>query len=112
MKFAEAGERIKTLEKTMDEITSVYGLANPTGIRAVKFINAKKGLLNIRNNNWKKRFKLINYAGVTPIGTSLRLKVIDRFVWTTPPMKKPLLVVIITDGEVSSRSTFNFGGLS
>lgn len=106
MQSEESGARIKTLEKIMQEITSVYELANPIGIRAVEFVNANKELLNVGKKNWENEFKLLKYEGVTQIGTSLKSKVIDQFVWKSD-MKKPLLVVVITGGEVSSRSTFD-----
>lgn len=102
MESEQGGERIETLKRTMDEITAIYDLANPTGIRAIKFLNAKKGLLNVRNKNWKKNFKGLRYDGMTRIGTALKAKILAQFVWKTA-MTKPLLVMIITDGDVSSQ---------
>lgn len=104
MKSEEAGGRIKTLEKTMEEITSVYQLGNSIGMKAVNFINAKPTFKKIRVKNWKKCLENIKYDGVTPIGTSLKTKILKKFVWDAP-MTKPLVVVIITDGEVSFRTT-------
>lgn len=91
----------------MDHITSVYDLANPTGIRSVKFINAKRGLAKVRSGNWRRNFKDRDYDGMTRIGTALKTKILDQFVWREE-MKKPLLVMIITDGEVSSWSIPKF----
>lgn len=95
------GQRIETLKETMEEITTVYQLANKAGIIAVEFINATEGLRGVGKEDWKKCFEDIKYDGVTPIGTSLKRKILDKFVWNAP-MTKPLVVIIITDGEVSS----------
>lgn len=101
MESEQGGERIKTFKKTMAEITSVYDLANPQGIRSVKFINSKKGLANIRRGNLRRNFAAMKFDGMTRIGTALREKILAQYVWANP-MTKPLLVMIITDGEVSS----------
>jgi len=37
---------------------------------------------------------------VTRIGTELKRKVIDQYVFKKEPMSKPLLVIVITDGKV------------
>lgn len=101
MKIEQNGKRIETLHKTIDEITKVYDYANENGIKSVKFLNAKRGVMNIKNKNWKKQFDKIVYNGVTRIGTSLNLKILEKFVWGET-MTKPLLVMIVTDGDVSS----------
>lgn len=101
METEQDGQRIQTLKKTMSEITAIYDLANPTGIRSVRFLNAKTGLLNVKSTNWKKRFNAHDYTGVTRIGTSLQKKILDRFVYERR-MEKPLLIITITDGDVSS----------
>lgn len=101
MQTEQKGDRIKTLKKAMQGITSVYDLANPNGIRAVKFINAKQGIRNYKNKSWKKNFGTRRYDGMTRIGTALKAKILDQLVWKDP-MTKPLLVMIITDGDVSS----------
>ncbi|KAL0631443.1 hypothetical protein Q9L58_009688 [Maublancomyces gigas] len=98
METEQEGQRIVTLKSTMKEITSVYDLANPKGIRSIKFLNAKKGLQNIKSSNWRKKFEAHDYNGMTRIGTSLQKKILDKFVWESK-MIKPLLVMIITDGD-------------
>ncbi|KAH0603261.1 uncharacterized protein H6S33_008265 [Morchella sextelata] len=99
MKTEQKGERIETLHRTIDEITRIYDYANEKGIKSVKFLNEKKGIANVKNKNWKRNFKNKVYNGVTKIGTSLSQKVLDKFVWGET-MTKPLLVMIITDGDV------------
>lgn len=101
METEQNGERIKTFKKTMFEITSVYDLANSQGIRSVKFINSRKGFTGIKRGNLRKNFATLKYDGMTRIGTALKEKILANYVWAKP-MEKPLLVMIITDGEVSS----------
>lgn len=108
METEQEGQRIATLKSTMKEITSVYDLANPKGIRSIKFLNAKKGLQNIKSSNWRKKFEVHDYNGMTRIGTSLQKKILDKFVWESK-MIKPLLVMIITDGDVSFCETPGLG---
>lgn len=100
MQYEQKGTRIKALEGIVGAITEVYELASPDGIRAVKFFNAKNGLQNVRYKDWKNHFNAIKYDGISRIGAALKAKVLDQFVWKNP-MMKPLLVMIITDGDVS-----------
>lgn len=99
METEQEGKRKETLKRTMKEITAVYDLANTKGIKSIKFLNTKKGLRNIKSTNWKKKFDAHDYDGMTRIGTSLQKKILDKFVWEEE-MIKPLLVMIITDGDV------------
>lgn len=99
METEQEGLRIETLKKTISEITAIYDLASPTGIRSLKFLNSNSGLRNIRSTNWKKRFDDHDYRGMTRIGTALKQKILNKFVFGTQ-MEKPLLIILITDGEV------------
>lgn len=101
MNFEEGGERKKTLERVLHEITGVYDLANPTGLTAVRFLNATRSKKNVRNCDVAGLLKHRVYNGGTMIGTELKRKVLNRFVFMKKPMLKPLIVMIITDGEVS-----------
>lgn len=99
METEKEGVRIETLKRTISEITTIYDLAGPKGIRSIKFLNGKKGLRNIRSTNWKKRFDAHGYGGMTRIGSALKQKILNKFVFGTP-MEKPLLIISITDGQV------------
>lgn len=102
MNLEENGERKKTLERTLHEITKVYDLVNPTdGLMSVRFLNARKAENNIKNSDVPGLFKYRVYNGGTMIGTELKRKVLDRFVFMEKPMLNPLLVMTITDGVVS-----------
>lgn len=111
MNYEEDGKRKETMKKTLNEITAVYDLANPTGIKAVQFLNAGTLHENIRNSNVHDLFKDRIYSGVTMIGTELQRKVLDKFVFMKESMLKPLIVMTITDGEVrrdSREEVFQF----
>lgn len=101
MQFEEEGRRIKTLTRAVDDITAIYDLANPTGIKAIKFINAKQGLTDVTNDDWKLAFQGRIYRGVSRVGTALHQTILKQLVWKNP-MTKPLLILIMTDGDVSS----------
>lgn len=107
MLFEQNGTRIETLAGTMQEITAIYDLANPKGIRAVKFFNAKQGLMDVKNKDWRSHFDRIKYDGVTRIGIALKTKILEHFVWKTV-MTKPLLVMIMTDGDVGSQTALEY----
>ncbi|KAH0612940.1 uncharacterized protein H6S33_009320 [Morchella sextelata] len=103
MKYEENGERIKTLQKTLDNIANVYGLARDQGIITVRFLNAPQGKKNVTVKTVKSVLKNHNYGGVTRIGTELKKKILDRFV--NKDMAKPLLIMIITDGAPEGEAT-------
>lgn len=84
----------------MNEITTVYDLANSDGLLSVRFFNSNFGSSNIQNKHLPWLWKQCQYFGITAIGSALRKKILNRFVWGRE-MKKPLLVMIITDGAVS-----------
>lgn len=100
MRTEQNGVRINSLIKAMKCITSVYDLANPTGIRVVKLLNSKRRFLHIKHKHCG-RFMEIKYDGMSRIGTALELKILNQEVWREK-MKKPLLIMIVTDGDVSS----------
>lgn len=102
MDYPENVGRKKTLKKTLEEITKIYDLANATGILSVRFINHKQGKKNVTNKKVEDLFHGRIYTGFTMIGTALEKKVLKKFVLDEPNMKKPLLVMTVTDGMVSS----------
>lgn len=106
MESEENGTRKEMLKRTMEAITSIYDLANPNGILSVQFFNSDIGFKNITQKNLPWLWERCSYGGVTRIGSALGEKILNRFV--VPEMKKPLLVMIVTDGAVSSFSPLSF----
>ena len=93
----ENGERMESLAGFIDHITEIYSMANESGILAIRFMNRPGG-----RENWtgKSREYLDHhiYGGVTRIGTALKKRILSEFV--AENQKKPLLVLIATDGAV------------
>lgn len=109
MNYAEGGDRKKTLKKTLEQITKIYDQANGTGILSVRFINNTKGRKNVTHAKVDSLLDDRKYEGGTMIGTALEKRVIQPFV-LTKKMVKPLLVMTITDGIVSSGVNYLFLG--
>lgn len=99
MKFEQNGNRIKLLQKLLEAITGVYNLATGQGILSVQFLNATKGKKNVIVQNVQTLVEGHDYGGMQRVGTELKQKIIDKFVLETD-MKKPLLVIVITDQVV------------
>lgn len=99
MVYDQKGARIKTLQKILNAIAEIYNLARDRGILTVRFLNASKGKKNVTAQTVKTVIKGHDYGGVTRIGTELKKKILDKFVLGID-MKKPLLVMVITDGAV------------
>ncbi|PUU79847.1 hypothetical protein B9Z19DRAFT_1022673 [Tuber borchii] len=95
----EEGQRKKTLIQLIDHITDIYSLANESGVFAMRFMNRSGG-----KKNWKEKSEKYlsehKYGGVTRIGTELKKKILDKFAIGNSNQRKPLLVLIITDGAV------------
>lgn len=99
MVYDQKGARIVTLQKILNSITGIYNLAREQGIMTVRFLNATKGKRNVTTKTVKTVIKGHDYGGITRIGTELKKKILDKFVLGME-MKKPLLIMVITDGGV------------
>jgi len=103
----EGGQRKDALIQFVDHITEIYSMANGSGVLAMRFMNAKGGKKN-RVGKSKDYLDLHSYGGVRRIGTELKKKILDIFVIGKSHQKKPLLVLIVTDGAVCfSPKNFN-----
>lgn len=102
MSYEEDGTRIGILKGVLNIINSIYKhAAEPdTGIRAIRFINN----YDDKDNFLGEPSKIIDnhyFGGTTKIGTELHKKILKPLVLGETPMKKPLLIMVITDGAVS-----------
>jgi hypothetical protein len=105
MILEQDGTRIETLKRTMELVAKVYSRATPIGtgekgITAVKSLNSNNDYYGVTSGQLKYFFEYLTFEGTTPIGTVLHEKILKEFV--TEDMRRPLLVIIITDGEVRS----------
>lgn len=102
MKTEEDGERVKIQKRLLEAITEIYDLANPKGILSVRFTNTSKGKRDVRSSEVATLLDTHKYQGVARVGTQLEKKILNEFVWGPKAMTKPLLVIVMTDGSVST----------
>jgi len=111
MSFEEQGERIKDLRLILERVAFAGTLFDEDGIE-IRFMNEDlpaQQLSGIRND--QQIGQIMNnkrYKGLTPFGTELRKKVIDQILiprLNSGQMKKPLLIISITDGQPAGEDT-------
>ncbi|KAF3907799.1 hypothetical protein ABW21_db0205553 [Orbilia brochopaga] len=115
MKFNHENEnRINSLKITLGTVAEIATLIEPSGI-SIRFLNYRK------DQDWNKlkktseintRLKRVPWAGATKLGQVLDKKVVQPLVINKikeGTFKKPLVVIIITDGkpEKEPAGTFN-----
>lgn len=102
MQFEENGERIKDLRLILSRVAYAASLFDDDGIQ-VRFMNSEERGDNIRNESQVDALiQRIQFKGLTPMGTSLRNKVLEPLVLTparSGQLKKPVLIITITDGQ-------------
>jgi len=92
-------QRMETLARFIDHIMEIYSMANESGFLAIRFMNRGGG-----RENWTgpshEYLDHHNYGGVTRIGTSLKKRILDKYVTGNRDQRKPLLVLTATGGVV------------
>ena len=101
-------DRFLDLEDTLRRVATFATILSPDGIsiRMLNHIESEQGLWdNLKTvEDVKKRMDEVVYDGSTPLGTKLRGKVLKPMLSKAASgnLKKPVIVVIITDGEEST----------
>ena len=103
MRTEEGGNRIEALKSTLLLIAEVYTLARSNGILAIDFLNDSTEEMDVCTDTVAEIINKHSIFGWARVGTELKRKVLDGFVEDN--MKKPLLVITITDGGVSRTVT-------
>lgn len=102
MQFEEGGERIKDLKLILSRVAYAASLFDDDGVN-VRFMNSDQQGNNIKNEPDVERLvSMVQFKGLTPMGTSLRQKVIEPFVVQparSGQLRKPVLIITITDGQ-------------
>ncbi|PGH06777.1 hypothetical protein GX51_02218 [Blastomyces parvus] len=102
MQFEENGERIKDLKLILSRVTYAATLFDDDGIQ-IRFMNSDLRGDNIRNEQQIEHLiSTIKFSGLTPMGSSLRSKVLEPLVIgpaKAGQLKKPVLVITVTDGQ-------------
>lgn len=112
MQFEEEGSRIKDLRLILERVSFAATLFDADGI-SLRFMNTD--LSGVRDQQGRplqdgvateaqieQIMRGVQFKGLTPMGTSLRKKVIDEIVLgkaAQGQLKKPVLVIAITDGQ-------------
>src|SRR6266536_5747326 len=102
MQCEEGGERIKDLKLILQRVAYAASLFDDDGVN-VRFMNSTQEGNNVRTEPDVERLvSTVQFKGLTPMGTSLRQKVIDPFVVQparSGQLRKPVLIITITDGQ-------------
>lgn len=101
MRFDEPNDnRVNILNQIMQVIAFIYCQSQSTGkIKSIKYLNADNGPDNVDATTAAAPRAANLFSGVTRIGTELEKKILTPLVQAT--MTRPLLVMVITDGDVS-----------
>lgn len=112
MQFEEDGARIKDLRLILERVSFAATLFDADGI-SLRFMNTD--LSGARDQSGRplqdgvateaqieQIMRGVQFKGLTPMGTSLRKKVIDEIVLSkasSGQLRKPVLVIAVTDGQ-------------
>ncbi|KAJ9091827.1 hypothetical protein QFC19_008941 [Naganishia cerealis] len=101
MAFEEGGERIDDLKLIMSRVAYATSLFDQDGIQ-VRFMNSRVEGNGINSEQGALRLvDQVRFSGLTPLGTQLDAKIIQPLLLgpaRAGQLKKPLLIVILTDG--------------
>jgi len=102
MVFEENGERIQDLKVILGRVAEVATMFDDDGI-IIRFMNCGVEGNGIRDTTSASNLvSQVQFNGLTPLGTNLNSKVIQPFLANavqSRTLQKPILVIIITDGE-------------
>ena len=111
MQFEEKGERIKDLQLILERVAFAATLFDEDGIE-LRFMNQNPPEHLTSGIRSEQQIQQIitghKFSGLTPMGTELRKKVIDGILLNklrSGQMRKPLLVIAITDGQPAGEPT-------
>ena len=99
-------ERSDQLRDICANIVDVEAIYENTASVRIEFLNGPPRGDQVSNaDEARELIENIRNAGKTPLGTQLKLKILDRFVY--PKLEEegtfhPILICVITDGDVSS----------
>jgi|SRR5437667_267254 len=99
------GNRIQALQETLQGVAEFATILEPTGI-SIRFLNFEhdKDFDNLTNvNEVVQKAQMVRYNGNTRLGQILQQKVVNPILRkaNSNVLKKPVIVTVITDGEVS-----------
>ncbi|KAL1857369.1 hypothetical protein Plec18170_003493 [Paecilomyces lecythidis] len=100
--FEEEGARLKDLKNILSLVATAASLFDQDGIQ-VRFMNSMAQGNNINSKQAAEALiSQVRFQGLTPMGTSLRHKVLEPLVIgpaRSGQLQKPVLIITITDGQ-------------
>jgi len=107
MAFEENGERIDDLKLIINRVAFAAGLFDDDGIQ-VRFMNSTQQGNGIRSpQQVEQLISSIRFQGLTPMGRELNNKVLQPLIVGAAragQLRKPVLCIIITDGQPTGES--------
>ncbi|KIV93229.1 hypothetical protein, variant [Exophiala mesophila] len=108
MQFEENGERIDDLKLILSRVAYATSLFDDDGIQ-VRFMNSPEQGNGIRNEQQvTEMVSRTRFSGLTPMGRELQNKILGPLVLgaaRSGALKKPILVITITDGQPTGESS-------
>lgn len=102
MQFEEGGERIKDLKVILTRVAYAASLFDDDGV-SIRFMNSSRQDDRVTSEPQIEAIvDSVGFKGLTPMGTSLQSKVLAPLVIRPAKegsMRKPVLVITITDGQ-------------
>ncbi|KAH9249137.1 hypothetical protein BASA81_013161 [Batrachochytrium salamandrivorans] len=102
MAFEEDGDRINDLELILVKCAAVTSLFDNDGIQ-LYFMNSQLVVHGVSTaEHVKEALSKVRFSGMTPLGTQFKTKVLEPLVVAPArngTLTKPVLTVIVTDGE-------------
>ena len=99
MILEEDGHRKDILKTLMGHISEICSMVNESNTLNVRFLNTGKPEME-KGENWEDYLDRHEFGGVTRIGTELKRQILDDPMINNTNPKKPLRVLIFTDGAV------------
>lgn len=102
IQFEERGERLTQLKQILALIATAASMFDQDGI-SIRFMNSAVQGNGIRSKtDAEALISQVRFQGLTPMGTSLKQKVLEPMVIgpaKSGQLQKPVLVIAITDGQ-------------
>ncbi|KAI5302784.1 hypothetical protein KEM55_000900, partial [Ascosphaera atra] len=112
MSFEEDGERLQDLQLILSRVAFAASLFDDDGIQ-VRFMNSEERADGLRSEDQAQQLVSTHrFRGLTPLGSNLQSKVIEPLVLPkirSGNLRKPVLAIIITDGEPTGENRSTLG---
>ena len=100
------GNRITALQETIKRVSEFANYLEPSGM-SIRFLNfdGDENFDNLADvDDIMQKVQMVNYDGNTKLGQRLQMKIVSPMILQkvdNNTFQKPLIVAVITDGEVS-----------